>query len=166
MGMEVLSPRRWSRQRGVSLVETLVALLILSFVALSILAMFSHGVELNASGADYTTLTNLAKDKLEELVGLPFVRDPANPTDANDPLSVGTHTQARDDLGMSLTWVIQEYAIQQGAETWQAAFAAGPITPQPNDQRNALKLITVTVASQKNNLLGRRNVTVQGIRTR
>ncbi len=160
--MEVLRP---VRQKGISLVETLVALGILSLVSLAILGMFSRGIRLNASGADYTTLTNVAKDTFEELVGLPFVRNPANPTDPNDPLSVGTHSRVLNDLHMNVTWTIQEYQITQGQDTWQKAFAAGPITPAPNDQRNVLKLITVTVASQRSGLFGQRDVTIQGLRT-
>jgi len=60
------------RQRGITLVETLVAVLLVAFVA------FAHGrlnvsiIETNRHGANVTAATNLALDKAEFLQQQPY----------------------------------------------------------------------------------------------
>ena len=56
----------------VSISSDILALLILSFVTISTLAMFSQGMRLNAAGVDYSAITNVAKDKSEELLSLGY----------------------------------------------------------------------------------------------
>jgi prepilin-type N-terminal cleavage/methylation domain-containing protein len=61
-----------ARKNGFSLLEVLVALGILAAVILSVIGLFSQSIAMNAAGFDYTTVNSLARDKLEELVALPY----------------------------------------------------------------------------------------------
>lgn len=74
--MEVLTAcrRPWGQpgdqrrgESGYSLVELLVAILIVAFVVLGVLSAFGQGVKFNSSSRDYTAVSNLAKSHLEEL---------------------------------------------------------------------------------------------------
>lgn len=70
------------RERGLTLVEMLIALALLGFILLGILPLFIGSVKSNYSANEYTSIHNLCRDRLEELMNLPF----------NDPqLAVGEH---------------------------------------------------------------------------
>jgi prepilin-type N-terminal cleavage/methylation domain-containing protein len=70
--MGATSPTAKPGQGGFTLVEILVALVILSFVALGIAGLFSHAITVNASGHDYALLATEARFALESLQALPF----------------------------------------------------------------------------------------------
>lgn len=57
---------------GFSLIETIVASLILMVVALGVLPLFSRAMVSNFSGAESTSLSNMASGRAEELYQLPF----------------------------------------------------------------------------------------------
>jgi prepilin-type N-terminal cleavage/methylation domain-containing protein len=59
-------------QRGVTLIELLVALALLGFVLLGITPLFMASVKSNYSGNEYTSINMLARDRLEQLMNLPF----------------------------------------------------------------------------------------------
>jgi len=69
-------------QRGVTLIELLVALALLAFVLLGITPLFMASVKSNFSANEYTSIHVLARDRLEQLMNLPF-------TDAQ--LAAGEH---------------------------------------------------------------------------
>lgn len=67
---------------GVTLVELLVAIALLGFIMLGIAPLFIASVKSNYSANEYTSINNLARDRLEQLMNLPF----------DDPqLAVGRH---------------------------------------------------------------------------
>jgi prepilin-type N-terminal cleavage/methylation domain-containing protein len=69
-------------ERGLTMVEMLVALALLGFVLLGIVPLFMGSVQANYAGNEYTSIHNLCRDRLEQLMNLPF----------NDPqLSAGAH---------------------------------------------------------------------------
>ncbi len=71
------------RASGVTLVELLIAIALLGFILLGIAPLFLASVKSNYSANEYTSLNNLARDRLEQLMTLPF----------DDPqLSPGSHT--------------------------------------------------------------------------
>lgn len=75
-------PGSASRSSGVTLVELLIAIALLGFVLLGIASLFIASVKSNYSANEYTSLNNLARDRLEQLMTVPF----------NDPqLAVGDH---------------------------------------------------------------------------
>jgi type II secretory pathway pseudopilin PulG len=61
-----------SSMTGFSLVETLIAALILMVVALGVLPLFSRAMASNLSGSESTSLSNMAASRAEELYQLPF----------------------------------------------------------------------------------------------
>lgn len=65
------SPDR-GRTAGFSLVEAILASLILLVVALGVLPLFTRAMASNFSGAESTSLSNMATGRAEELYQLPF----------------------------------------------------------------------------------------------
>jgi prepilin-type N-terminal cleavage/methylation domain-containing protein len=57
--------------KGFTLVETLVAILILAIAALALAPLFVTGMQTNASAFDYTMANTLAKEKIEAVTLLP-----------------------------------------------------------------------------------------------
>jgi prepilin-type N-terminal cleavage/methylation domain-containing protein len=74
------SPRR--REAGLTLIEMLIAVALLGIILLGIAPLFIASVRSNYAGNEYTSIHNLARDRLEQLMNLP-VADPQ--------LTVGTH---------------------------------------------------------------------------
>lgn len=79
MGME-MRPRRQVRSSrrsaaGFSLVETIIASLILMVIALGVLPLFSRAMASNLSGSESTSLANMAVTRAEELFQLAFDHD-------------------------------------------------------------------------------------------
>ena len=66
-------------QRGVTLIELLVALALLAFVLLGITPLFMASVKSNFSANEYTSIHVLARDRLEQLMNLPFTDDQLAP---------------------------------------------------------------------------------------
>ncbi|HEY3202438.1 MAG TPA: prepilin-type N-terminal cleavage/methylation domain-containing protein [Thermoanaerobaculia bacterium] len=74
--------RTSNSQAGVTLVELLIALALMGIILLGIAPLFIVSVKSNYSANEYTSIHNLARDRLEQLMNLP-VTDPqlagANP---------------------------------------------------------------------------------------
>jgi prepilin-type N-terminal cleavage/methylation domain-containing protein len=66
------SRTRSEREAGVTLIELLVALALLAFVLLGITPLFMASVKSNFSANEYTSIHVLARDRLEQLMNLPF----------------------------------------------------------------------------------------------
>lgn len=137
---------------GFTLIEILVALVILSFVALGIAGLFTHAVRTNASGHDYALLATEARFALETLQALPF--------DHNDLLAAGSpHTMAPISPNFTITYTIDDYRI----DSWQQASAGNwAAATSPTDAN--LKRISMTVASTNQVLDGRRVFTVSSLK--
>jgi prepilin-type N-terminal cleavage/methylation domain-containing protein len=69
-------------ERGLTLVELLIALALLGFVLLGITPLFIASVKSNYTGNEYTSIHILARDRLEQLMNLPF---------SDGQLSAGLH---------------------------------------------------------------------------
>ena len=147
--------KRFPNQEGVSLIETLVALLILSFVTISTLAMFSQGMRLNAAGANYAAITSIAKDKVEELLSLDYEH-----ADLNANVE---RVEKRYEPLVEITWRVAEHAIVLGATEPANVFAGGNMISTAPGAGNT-KFISVTVSSETDYAFGRRTVSVQGIK--
>jgi prepilin-type N-terminal cleavage/methylation domain-containing protein len=70
------------REAGLTLVEMLIAVALLGIVLLGIAPLFIASVRSNYAANEYTSIHNLARDRLEQLMNLP-VTDPQ--------LTVGVH---------------------------------------------------------------------------
>jgi prepilin-type N-terminal cleavage/methylation domain-containing protein len=60
------SETRRRRQRGMSLVEVLIAMLIISVIAIGIVPLFARSARQNREGSNYTVMTNVVRSSLEE----------------------------------------------------------------------------------------------------
>ncbi|MBD3854886.1 MAG: prepilin-type N-terminal cleavage/methylation domain-containing protein [Acidobacteria bacterium] len=140
------------RQQGFTLVEILVALMILSFVALGIAGLFSHSMIVNASGHDYAVLASEARFALESLQARPFV-------DAALAATSTPRTWAPVNRNFTINYTVDDFFVQNWAEVasgaWPVATAANPAN---------LKRITMTVASTNEILMGQRVLTVSTLK--
>ena len=64
--------RRRPGEAGLTLVELLIALALLGFVMLGVAPLFIASVKSNYSANEYTSIHVLARDRLEQLMNLPF----------------------------------------------------------------------------------------------
>jgi hypothetical protein len=75
--------------RGLSLIETMIAVLILLFGLVSVMSMFAVAVTQNANQGEFgTRTTEYAQDKMEQLLGLGFT-DSATNTAVYPPAATG-----------------------------------------------------------------------------
>ena len=139
------------RQQGFTLVEILVALMILSFVALGIAGLFSHSMIVNASGHDYAVLASEARFALESLQARPF-------TDAALAETSTPRTWAPVNRNFTISYTIDDYFVQNWAEV------ASGVWPAPTSSAANLKRITLTVASTNTILMGQRVLTVSSLK--
>ena len=139
------------RQQGFTLVEILVALMILSFVALGIAGLFSHSMIVNASGHDYAVLASEARFALESLQARPF-------TDAALAETSTPRTWAPVNRNFTISYTIDDYFVQNWAEV------ASGVWPPPTSSPANLKRITLTVASTNQILMGQRVLTVSSLK--
>ncbi len=150
--------RRW--EAGLTLVELLVALGLLGFVLLAITPLFMASVKSNSSGNEYTSIHVLARDRLEQLMNLPF----------NDPrLSPGTHdvglppTLANGALNpFRLGYEVLQFQIPPSETVpTNQSFIPTPVTSP--EQTVQYKRIDVTVSSGTGPIgIGARTLRVSG----
>jgi len=139
------------RQQGFTLVEILVALMILSFVALGIAGLFSHSMIVNASGHDYAVLASEARFALESLQARPF-------TDAALTATSTPRTWAPVNRNFTINYTVDDFVVQNWAEV---ASGAWPVAAAADAN---LKRITMTVASTNEILMGQRVLTVSTLK--
>ena len=68
-----MNTTRWKPQTGLTLVELLIAVALLGIVLLGIAPLFIASVQSNYSANEYTSIHNLARDRLEQLMNLPVI---------------------------------------------------------------------------------------------
>jgi prepilin-type N-terminal cleavage/methylation domain-containing protein len=146
-----MDARPHTAQGGFTLVEMLVAIAILSFVALAIAGMFSHTIVVNASGHDYAELAVEARVAIERLQELPFT----------DPLLQQTtgRTLPTSDSGFEINYSVEDFRVEDWLEIASGSWDA----PDASEDTN-LKRITLTVASTNQILTGRRLFTVTSLK--
>ncbi len=71
---------RHIQQRGLSLIEAVIAAGLLLIIAAGILPLFVQALSSNQSGADSTSVSNMARSQVEELFQLPFNHVELTPT--------------------------------------------------------------------------------------
>ena len=153
--------RRPSADAGFSLIEVLVAVAILGFIALGIASLFSQSVLTNASGYDYAQLASEGRRALETLKGLPY-QDPALNTTGGTPVDLTTRL-----AGYTLPRLfevelsVDEFDVEQADDMADMTGWAPPGTPNDGN----VKRITVRVESTKG-LIGRRQFVASALLVR
>ncbi len=139
-------------QQGFTLVEILVSLVILSFVALGIAGLFSHSMIVNASGHDYAVLASEARFALEGMQALPW----------NDAALVATSGVPRswtpNSPNFTINYTVDDYYIGNWTE------ASGVWSAPAGGETANLKRITMTIASTNVVLRGQRIFTVTSLK--
>lgn len=103
-----------SSAAGFSVIESLVAALILLFIALGLIPLFARSLRDNSSGNDSTQASNHGKARLEEYLQLPFNNQALT-------LAAGATT-----LGTNESWAQGGYAdIGDADEGWWPGVPAG-----------------------------------------
>ncbi len=139
--------RALSAEAGVSLPETLVALMILMLGTVGVLSLVPLSVNLTSTGLDYSLLTNRARDVSENLLA----------SDWDDPrLSPGVHRDGVGRAHIQATWNVRERLIDQSS----------PIPPGREGMAGNLKVISITVVARGGTGVGRRDLTVVVMRGR
>jgi Tfp pilus assembly protein PilV len=157
--MNTHTPRH-AASGGFTLVEILIMMVILSFVALGIAGLFSHAMIVNASGHDYALLSSEARLAIESLQARPF-------NDATLVETTGTpHSWDPVNRDFVIEYTVEDFRVDDwgdastGSETWSAPTSGtGAITDHAN-----LKRITMTVYSTNQVLHGRRVLTVTSLK--
>lgn len=103
--------RRVSSQGGFSLIEVLVAALILAVILLGLLPLFTRSMVENAAGHSAGDQANLGRSHLEQLIQLPF---------GHDDLEIDAGVEAVD------TRFLASNSDVRGDETWEAPSAIDP----------------------------------------
>ena len=148
---------RPATQGGFTLVEILVAIVILSFVALGIAGLFSHSIKVNASGYDYALLSTEARLAIESLQALPF----DDPQDNNDPLDASASPKSWPPVNpnFQIRYTVEDFYV----DNWINVSAGNWQEPTGALKAN-LKRITMTVESTNSVLGGRRLFTVTSLK--
>jgi prepilin-type N-terminal cleavage/methylation domain-containing protein len=164
-----LTVRRSVREdeRGMSLVEILVALTLLAFALLALFPLFLSAVKTAASANQLTSANTLVREKLEELSGYPR-SDPRvaeGPHDEND-LPSGYNPSSGSLCGSPPTpypacpalgrngWYVYPYRRTYTVEQFNEL-----ITPVPGAPTYTVKLVTVTVRPTQGPFPGLRQTT-------
>lgn len=73
---------------GFSIVEVMVAGVILAVIALGLIPLYSRSIRSNVEGFDYTQVSNFAKSRAEEYLQYPFGSAPLDVPDGSEELEV------------------------------------------------------------------------------
>jgi Tfp pilus assembly protein PilV len=153
------SARTHENTKGFTLVEILIMMVILSFVALGIAGLFSHAMITNASGHDYALLASEARFALEALQARPFEDAALLDTGA-------TQIWQPINPNFVIEYTVEDYRVDNwtqaddGSAGWSVpTTGTGAVTDNAN-----LKRITMTVISTNQILRGRRVLTVTSLK--
>ncbi len=156
------------RERGVVLIDVLVSLVLLLVALLSILPLFIRSLHTNASAFDYTSVNEMARDKLEQLMNVaisdPTLRVPDGQKSAAFPNDLPTHTDPRTGAPSTKatdpvypylrTWVVELLDVDD----------VNNLLPVASGSPYRVKRVSVTVSSSRRNLPGERLTTVTSLR--
>ena len=140
-------------QRGLTLIEMLIALALLGFILLGILPLFFGSMKSNFSASEYTSIHNLCRDRLEQLMNLPFndaqltpgIHFPTGGARSDDlpPVLPDPATGVPPATGGVLNPLTLSYQVMQ----YQAPSACDPALPA-TDPRHCPGGITGVLAGQ------------------
>jgi type II secretory pathway pseudopilin PulG len=156
MSARLSSPSR-RREAGVTLVELIIATFLLALILLAIAPLFITSVKSNYAANEYTSIHNIARDRLEQLMSLPF----------NDPKLDAALSPFANDLSprlpdpmtglpsatSPLNTLSVVYEVQLFQESPPATGAKWIFTPVAAGSAWDFKRVDVTVTSRSFNTL-------------
>lgn len=147
---------RLRSENGFTLIEVLMALLILAIVALGVAGMFSHAMVVNASGYEYAQLASQARFVLEELRARPFTDPTLDATTGTTWIPLNATYSNRD---FTAAYSVVEFSVSN----WTDLGGAWP-APTAGAGTGNFKRITVRVRSLSENLNGRHELVVSALK--
>jgi len=153
------SARTHENTEGFTLIEILIMMVILSFVALGIAGLFSHAMITNASGHDYALLASEARFALEALQARPF-------EDAALLDTGSTQFWQPINPNFRIEYTVEDFRVDNwtqaddGSAGWSIPTTG---TGAATDNAN-MKRISMTVISTNEILRGRRVLTVTSLK--
>jgi len=93
-------------EKGLTLLEVLVAMVVLSLGLLALTKMQIAAIQVNAVSGRLTQGTTIAQDKVEQLMALPY--DDAKLDDQTPVGEVTTYTETRPAQGYTITWTVDQ----------------------------------------------------------
>jgi len=160
-------------QRGLTLIELIVAVALFGIVLLGIVPLFLGSVKSNYSANEYTSINTIARGRLEELMNLPFqdaqltpgVYANDLPTKLADPLN--PTLQSNVPSPFQITYQVTQWQIPDAGGSPLVIAANAPFTPtRVTAALNPYqyKRIDVTVTSSTDTLgIGSRLARVSGL---
>ena len=95
---------RINNEKGLSLIEVLMTIVILSVGLLGVANMQVVAIKVNDNSNQLTQATTITQDKVEELLALPF--DDGVLADATPPGEFTTRTEAQPPPGYAVEWQV------------------------------------------------------------
>jgi len=150
-----------------SLIEVLIALVILAFVALGIASLFSHAQLTNASGYSYAVLASEARRALEGIQATPFGAAALTDTGGTPRLWQGTA------VGYTIRYTVDDFGIDNWTSlcNFNGSLPGDPVEPgswpapgATTSGETRLKRITIRVSSNSRFLAGRREFVVSTLK--
>ncbi|MEP6800601.1 MAG: prepilin-type N-terminal cleavage/methylation domain-containing protein [Acidobacteriota bacterium] len=159
-------------ESGLTLVEMIIAIAILGFILLGIAPLFVASVKSNYSASEYTSINVIARDRLEQLMNLPFLDPELTPgTKVNDlpPALPDPYTGLPPASGgvrnpFQITYQVIQYRIPAAdVATVPNGAAFVPIRVTVAGQAYQYKRVDVTVTAGTGPLgIGARSARVSG----
>jgi prepilin-type N-terminal cleavage/methylation domain-containing protein len=158
-----------ANERGMSLIEVLIALTILAFALLGLMPLFAGAVKTAASANQLTNANTLVREKFEELTGYP--RDDvrlAVPVGANTASFINDlpswYNPSTGIVSFALTspgagWYVYPYVRTYTVEQFAADLTTPVTTPAVPPALYIAKLVTVTVQPTQGPFPGLRRTT-------
>jgi hypothetical protein len=143
-------------EAGVSLVELIIATFLIALILLAIAPLFITSVKSNYAGNEYTSIHNIARDRLEQLMSLPFNDPQLDPTTgtANDlPQYLPDPTTGLPSTTSPVNTLAVTYSVQLFQESPPAPGAKWIFNPVPAGSPWDFKRVDVTVTSRSFNTL-------------
>ncbi len=102
-------------EKGLTLLEVLVGMVVLSLGLLALAKMQITAIQVNAASGRLTQGTAFAQDKVEQLMALPYAD-----AKLDDQTPVGeftTYTETRPAQGYTITWTVDQDTPAVGVKT-------------------------------------------------
>jgi prepilin-type N-terminal cleavage/methylation domain-containing protein len=91
-------------QKGLSLIEVMISIVVLSFGLLGVAAMQVTAIQVNSVANKITSSSTILQDKIETLMSLPF--NHADLSDVTDPGLCEEHIEPSPPTGYAVFWCV------------------------------------------------------------